>query len=196
MPTLNNNGETTALFFFNHVVAQFCVPQAIVIDHGSHFRNHMIAESIVKLGLSHDSSTPYYPQANGQVEAINKLVYGLEAILPTQCEVSSLKLVIDLLPETSEEACFLELIHLDETCHDVALANEAHKKRIKVQYDRNVKPRIFSEGDLVFLYDQEADKLRAGKFDLMWMGPYVVKRVLAKVAYELVDYVGIPLSRP
>ena len=63
MPTLDNTGETTALFFFNHVVAR--LPQAIVTDHGSHFRNHMMVELAAKLGLSHDSSTPYYPQANG-----------------------------------------------------------------------------------------------------------------------------------
>jgi len=93
-------------------------------------------------------------------------VYGLEAILPIQCEISSLKLAIDLLPDTSEEeACFLELMHPDETRHDASLANETHKKCIKVQYDRNVKPRIFSKGDLVLLYDQEANKLRAGKFE-------------------------------
>ena len=58
-----------------------------------------------------------------------QLVYGLEAILPIQCDISSLKLTIDLLPDTSdEEARFLELIHLDETSHEVALANESHKK--------------------------------------------------------------------
>ena len=90
----------------------------------------------------------------------------------------------------------MELIHLDETHRDAALANEAHKKRIKAQYDRNFKPRIFSEGDLVFLYDQKADKLGAGKFEPMWMGPYIFKRVFAKGAYELVDYDGIPLSQP
>ena len=66
-------------------------------------------------------------------------MYGLEAIFSIQCEISSLKLVIDLLPDTSEEeACFLELIHLDETSHEAALANEVHKKWIKAQYDRNI----------------------------------------------------------
>eukprot|EP00253_Pinus_taeda_P021009 PITA_21009 len=34
MPTLNNNGEMTALSFFNHVVSRFSIPQAIVTDHG------------------------------------------------------------------------------------------------------------------------------------------------------------------
>eukprot|EP00253_Pinus_taeda_P003582 PITA_03582 len=208
MPTLNNNGKMTALFFFNHVVSRFGVPQAIVTDHGSHFCNHMMAELVSKLGLSHDSSTPYYLQANRQVEEINKtsvrnatdftpfqLVYGLEAILPVQCKISSLKLAVDLLPGTSEEeARFLELIQLDETRCDSALANEAHKKRVKEQFDKNVKPRVFSEGDLVLLYDQESNKLGASKFKSLWMGPYIVKSVLEKGAYELVDYDGIPLA--
>ena len=65
MSTLNNSGEMAALFFFNHVVSRFGVPQAIVRDHGSHFNNHMMVELVAKLGLSHDSSTLYYLQANG-----------------------------------------------------------------------------------------------------------------------------------
>lgn len=126
-----------------------------------------------------------------------QLVYGLEAILPFQCEISSLKLMINLLPNTSEEeAHFIELIHLYETYCDVALANEAHEKRIKGQYYKNVKPRVFLEGDLVSLYDHESDKLGAGKFEALWMDPYIVKCVLTKGAYELVDYDGIPLSQP
>eukprot|EP00253_Pinus_taeda_P031076 PITA_31076 len=191
MPTLNNSGETTALFFFNHVVSRFGVPQTIVTDHGLHFHNHMMVELVAKIGLSHDSSTPYYPQANRQ------LVYGLEAVLLVQCEISSLKLVVDLLPGTSEEeACFFELIQLDETLRDAALANEAHKKRVKVQFDKNVNPCVFSEGDPVLLYDHESDKFGVGKFQSLWMGPYIVKQVLAKGAYELVDYDGIPLLQP
>eukprot|EP00253_Pinus_taeda_P011100 PITA_11100 len=176
--------ETAALFFFNHVVSRFGVPQVIVIDHGSHFHNHMMVELAAKLGLSHDNSTPYYPQANEQWTSIRnetgftpfQLVYGLEAVFQVKCKISSLKLAVDLLPGTSEEeARFLELIKLDETHLDVALANEAHKKRVKVQFHKNVKPRVFSKGDLVLLYDQESDKLGAGKFQSLWMGTYIVK---------------------
>lgn len=108
-------------------------------------------------------------------------MYGLEVILPDRCEISSLKLAVDLLLGTSEEeAHLLELIQLDETRHDSALANEAHKKWVKAQFDKNVKHRIFSEGDLVLLYDQEYDKLEPGKFQSLWMGPYIVKRALEK----------------
>lgn len=44
-----------------------------------------------------------------------QLVYELEAIIPIECEIPSLKLTIDLLPNTSEEEqCLLCLSHLDE----------------------------------------------------------------------------------
>jgi len=61
MPTLTNDGKTAAQFLFNHVISRFEVPQAIITDHGSHFRSYMIVELTSQLGLRHDSSTPYYP---------------------------------------------------------------------------------------------------------------------------------------
>ena len=47
-----------------------------------------------------------------------------------------------------------------------------------------------------FFYDQEDDVIGTRKFEPLWHGPYIVKRVLAKGAYELVDYNGIPLAQP
>ena len=58
-----------------------------------------------------------------------QLVYGLEVVLPIECEISSLKLAIELLPATSEEEKrFLYLAQLNENRRTVALANEAHVK--------------------------------------------------------------------
>ena len=74
MPTYAEDGKTAALFFFNHIIARFGVLQSIVNDHGSHFRNQMMEELSAKLGFHHENSMPYYPQANGQVEAINKVL--------------------------------------------------------------------------------------------------------------------------
>ena len=126
-----------------------------------------------------------------------QLVYGVEAFLPIECEIPSLKLAVELLPNTStKEERLLYLIWLDETRCDDTLVIEAQKKCVKAQYDKHVKPRAFSEGDLVLLYEQDRDVLRAGKFEPMWRGPYIVLRVLEKGAYELVDYDGIPLSEP
>jgi hypothetical protein len=182
MPTLDNTGETAALFFFNHVVARFGVPQAIVTDHGSHFRNHMMVELAAKLGLSHDSSTPYYPQANGQVEAINKVLkrmlqrmigvhkrrwhlilysalWAYRTSVKTQpdshlfnwcmvwkqsCQSSAkfrrLNSRSTCSPNFRRRGSFLGINPLDETRRDAALANEAHKKRVKAQLTKMSNP--------------------------------------------------------
>ena len=104
------------------------------------------------------------------------LVYRLEATLPIECKISSLKIVVELLPNTSrEEDCLLYLERLDETRHFVALVIEAQKKWVKAHFDQTVSPRTFVEGDLVLLYDQAHDKMGAGKFQPMWHGPYIVK---------------------
>ena len=199
----------------------------------------MIDELSAKLGFRHENSTPYYPQANGQVEAIKKvlktmlrqmvgdhksnwhqtlfstlwdyrtsmktatsfapfqLVYGLEVVLPIQCQIPSLKLAIELLPNTStEEERFLYLTSLCETRRDVALVNEAHKKHVKAQYDKYVEPCVFNEGDLVLTYDQRHDKLGKGNFESMWYCPFIVSKALEKGSYELVDYDEIPFGKP
>ena len=157
MPTYNNNAKTTVLFMFNHVIARFGIPKSIVTDHGTHFCNAMMDELTSMLHLDHEHSSPYYPQANRQVESINhvlktmlqwmvgahksnwhvqlfstlwacrtsaktatgftpfQLVYGLKAVLPIECEITSLRLTVELLPHTTEEEqCLLYLSHLDE----------------------------------------------------------------------------------
>jgi hypothetical protein len=100
----------------------------------------------------------------------------VEAILPIECEIPSLKLVVELLPNTSvEEERLLYLMRLDETRRDATLVIEAQKKRVKAQYEKHFKPRIFFEGNLVILYEQDRDMLGAGKFEPMWRGPYIVR---------------------
>lgn len=72
MPTIVNDGETIALFLFNQVISCFRIPKEIVTDHGIHFQNKMMVELALNLGLQQEHSSPYYPRANGQVEAVNK----------------------------------------------------------------------------------------------------------------------------
>jgi hypothetical protein len=126
-----------------------------------------------------------------------QLIYGLEEVFPIECQIPSLKLAVELLPDTTPlEERLLYLEQLDEQRRDAALANEAHKQCVKCQYDRSVHPRVFSEGDLVLVYDQDKDPLGAGKFKPMWFRPFIVKKVLEKGAYQLVDFEGNSLSEP
>ena len=58
-----------------------------------------------------------------------QLEYRLETSLLIEHDIPSLKLVVEFFPNTTiEEERFMYLNKLDETCHDVALANEAHKR--------------------------------------------------------------------
>jgi hypothetical protein len=72
MPTVKSNGKTAAFFVFNQIITRFDIPSEIVTDHGSHFQNEMMVELASKLGFKHGNSSPYYPQANGKVEVVNK----------------------------------------------------------------------------------------------------------------------------
>eukprot|EP00253_Pinus_taeda_P029481 PITA_29481 len=206
MPTFSADRKTTVIFVFNPIISRFGVPQAIITDHGSHFQNIMMTELTDQLGLRHDSSTPYYPQENGLVEAINKvLVTMIRRIIGIHrlnwhnmlfLALWAYRTSVKTSTATSkEEKSLLYLAQLDENRRNVAVAVETHAKRIKAQYDRNVTPHNFSEGDLVLLYDQANDKLGA-EFVPMWHGLYIVKRKLAKGAYELEDFDGVSLGKP
>ena len=117
-----------------------------------------------------------------------QMVSGLEATLPIECKIPSLKLSIELLPNTLlEEERILYLERLDETHRIAAMVIKAQKKRVKARFYQILSPCTFAEGNLVLLYNQANDKLGASKFEPIWHGPYIVKCVLQKDAYELCD---------
>ena len=66
---------------------------------------------------------------------------------------------MEILPENSAlEECLVRL----EKLWYALVALEVNKRHIKSQYNKSVRPRKFSEGDLVLLYDQASEPLGAG----------------------------------
>ena len=119
------------------------------------------------------------------------LVHGVESVLPIEFQIPSLRLTVELLPNTSPlEERLLQLKKTIEDCRASLQAIEAAKTWSKAHYDSHVHPCTFSEGDMVLVYDQVNDKLGKGKFESMWYGPYVVHHFLRKGAYILVDSDG------
>ena len=83
-----------------------------------------------------------------------QLIHSVKAVTPVECEIPSLKISIHVFPDMIElEECLLHLEHLDEQRRDALTANETNKNRVKNKCDRSVKPRFFSEGELVLLWD-------------------------------------------
>jgi transposase InsO family protein len=74
MPTFNNITDTATRFFFNHVISCFGVPLQLISNHGKHFENEIFVKLSSRLRLSHEFASPHYPQSNGQVEAVNKVL--------------------------------------------------------------------------------------------------------------------------
>jgi transposase InsO family protein len=65
-------------FIYEDIFTHFGVPREIVTDQGTQFTSKLMKELTEKYGIKHCKSSPYHPQANGQVESTNKV---LEAIL-------------------------------------------------------------------------------------------------------------------
>jgi hypothetical protein len=123
------------------------------------------------------------------------LVHGVEATLPIECEIPTLRTAIDLLPDIAPmEKRLVNLESLDEDHRYSLQNNEVAKKLSKATFDRHVNRRSFHEGDLILAYDITHDTFGHGKFESLWHGPYIVQHCLTKGAYILASPKGLSLK--
>jgi hypothetical protein len=74
-------------------------------------------------------------------------MYGIEAIFPIECEIPYLKLLVELLRNTSaEEECLLYLMQLDETHNDASLVIETKKKTCQKSIQKTCQTMCFFLG--------------------------------------------------
>ena len=86
--TRTNDHQVVNKFIVNNIFSQFSCPRAIISDGGSHFTNSHFRSLLKKYGVHHRVTTPYHPQANGQVEVSNKEVKNiLKKIIRTDGEI-------------------------------------------------------------------------------------------------------------
>ena len=74
IPTMTNNHQEVLRFFTRCIFTRYSCPRAIISDGGSHFNNVHFRAMLKKYGVDHRITTPYHPQANGQVEVRNREV--------------------------------------------------------------------------------------------------------------------------
>jgi transcription antitermination factor NusG len=104
-----------------------------------------------------------------------KLVYGLEAVVPMEYWVPSLRIIaFKNMDDTGVVQERLEkLVELEEDKFITGFHQQVQKEREKSYHDKHIKKKAFKQGDMVLVYDNKFMK-HLGKFRTHWMGPYEV----------------------
>ncbi|XP_057791111.1 uncharacterized protein LOC131008236 [Salvia miltiorrhiza] len=117
-------------------------------------------------------------------EAPFTLVYGSNAVIPAEARLESYR-ITTYNTEHNAELRRAELDLVEAQRDEARIRAAKYKSIIKAGYDKRVRARKLSKGDLVL---KRADALKAvGKFEANWEGPFIITEVLGGGAYILSD---------
>jgi hypothetical protein len=68
------NEQSVVDLLFEEIFTRFGVPREIVTDQGTQFMSKLLKLITHQYQIRHRTSSPYHPQANGQVESTNKVI--------------------------------------------------------------------------------------------------------------------------
>ncbi|KAH7834736.1 hypothetical protein Vadar_019075 [Vaccinium darrowii] len=124
------------------------------------------------------------------------LVYGMEAVLPIELEVPSLRVMVESEINEAEwrNARFEELMLFDERRLKALYHVQGYQSRIARAFNKKVKSRDLQEGDMVLKEIRAPVFDPRGKFRPKWAGPYIIKKVLSGGATQLIDLDGNEFS--
>ena len=114
------------------------------------------------------------------------LVYRLEATLPIEFEVESLRVAVDsrLTDSQSLRNRLRTLEEFDVRRRIGTQHIEAIQRRRKITFDKRYKKRTLRPGMMVLL--QDARKLEFPvKFDVVWLGPYLIREAFSNNSLQL-----------
>ncbi|XP_071924896.1 uncharacterized protein [Coffea arabica] len=146
-------------------------------------RLHIIYRYGVPRYIITDNATPY------------ALVYGVEAVLPLECQIPSLRIAIQegFSEENNVRLRLEELEALDEKRLETQQRIECYQARLSKAFNKHVRPRSFQIGELVLAVRRPIILTHGGqrKFTPKWDGPYVVREVYTNGSYKLVAEDGL-----
>uniref|UniRef100_A0A7N2N597 RNA-directed DNA polymerase n=1 Tax=Quercus lobata TaxID=97700 RepID=A0A7N2N597_QUELO len=126
------------------------------------------------------------------------LVYGVEAVLPLERQIPSLRIAIQegLTGEENAKLRLQELEALDEKRLEAQQRLECYQARLSSAFNKRVKPRSFQVGDLVLAVRRPiiTTHRTSNKFTSKWDGPSVVQEVYTNGAYKLIDNDGVRIG--
>ncbi|KAK2402498.1 protein NYNRIN [Trifolium repens] len=203
--------------FYRINFPSFGIPETTTTDQGLVFTGRKMQEFAQEIGFRLLTSTPYYAQANGQVEAANKIIinlikkhiaqkpgnwhktsdqvlwacrnspkestnttpfqltYGHDAVLPVEIHLQSARVQRQMgIPlDHYWQMMSDELVDLDEERLNALEVLTKQKERVSKAYNKKVKSKSFSIGELVWKVILPMDKKDRllGKWSPNWEGP-------------------------
>ncbi|WJZ90916.1 hypothetical protein VitviT2T_010031 [Vitis vinifera] len=126
------------------------------------------------------------------------LVYGMEAMLPVEIKMGSLRVALEQqIPEADwAQARFDQLNLLDERRLRAADHVRAYQRKMARTFKKRVRPRPLRIGDLVLKVIRGLIRDPRGKFRPNWSGPYFIRELTLEGAAWLMDLDGNRFSEP
>ena len=128
------------------------------------------------------------------------LVYGKEAVLPTNLVLPSLALVqfIEESPSSSIQLRHDQILKLEEEREKAKVIHAKHQQIIKSSFDLvSSGSKQFQVSDLVQKWDKaHEDKGKHTKFQKMWLGPFQIYEKIGHSTFILQDLSGLRDSLP
>ncbi|GAU51646.1 hypothetical protein TSUD_414680 [Trifolium subterraneum] len=126
------------------------------------------------------------------------LVYGMEAVLPVEVEIPSMRVLMEAKLTEAEwcQSRYDQLNLIEEKRMTALCHGQLYQRRMKQAFDKKVRPREFQEGDLVLKKILSFQPDSRGKWTPNYEGPYVVKRAFSGGVLTLATMDGDELPRP
>jgi len=126
------------------------------------------------------------------------LVYGMEAVLPFEVEVPSLRILAELgLKESKWAQARFDQLNLTEGKRLAAMSHgRLYQRRVKNAFEKKVHLRKFNEGNLVWKKISHAQKNHGGKWAPIYEGPFVLKKAFLVGALVLASMDNEELPSP
>ena len=120
-------------------------------------------------------------------------MYGQEALLPIEVELSSLRVLLHSQRKDRKEMLKQRLLDLERLAlsrEDAMLHYAKQSEERKKKFNANLAPKSIKEGSLVLRYNNRFDYNKSDKFVPHWEGPFKVLKVFDNGSYQLMDAYG------
>ena len=126
------------------------------------------------------------------------MVYGMEAVLPIEMGVQSMRTVLESeIPEVDWlQSRYDQLCMMDEKKLKALYHIQGYQRRLRKAFDKKVRAKDLKLGDLVLKEIRAPIQDTNRKFKQNWVGPYIIKQIYSEGAVRLMDLDANPFTEP